>query len=106
MFPLDGHFATFTNSFIIRKDHPLKRVFSLKLLKLLHDGVIDEILERYEDSLIDRKIEEEELKPLTIEDINGLFMIVSIKLGIAVAWSLGKKFVALLKKAKNVAVAQ
>ena len=90
MFPLEGQFTTITVSFAIRKNHPLFDQLSASMLNLLHQGIIDEIFAKYggENRL---KSTKKRLIPLSVSDIQGLFVIVVAKLGLALVWTIAKK---------------
>ena len=88
VYPLDGSLGTLTASLPIRKGHPLLGHLSSAMLRILHDGILNQILEKY-GVVAKKKSQNKQLDPLAIEDVNGL--IVLIKLGLAVAWAVWKR---------------
>ena len=85
VFPLEGQFTTITVSFAIRQNHPLFANLSSSLLDLMHHGVIDQIFRNY-GGYNHPKATNKNLIPLSVTDIQGVFLIVFVKLGMAVIW--------------------
>ena len=62
------------------------------MLKIQIDGRINEIFQRYEKFRCpNAKPEDEQPQPLRPEDIAGLFVVVGVKLAVALVWGVGKK---------------
>ena len=68
---------------------------SAAILNLMHNGDIDDIFRVYEGQKHDRK-PAKDLIPVTSKDINGLFLIVFIKVAAALTWSTVKKICLLI----------
>ena len=90
---LGGYINTIPISFALAPNHGLFTNLSRAMLKIHQNGKLNNIFERFEKyQCPQEKSNEESPKPLQPKDITGLFVVVVIKLAMAVVWGIGKKW--------------
>ena len=90
---IGGYINTIPISLALAPNHRLFANLSRAMLKIHQNGRVNNIFDQYEKyQCAQEKSNEETPQPLQPKDIAGLFVVVVIKLAMAVVWGIGKKW--------------